>query len=94
MHLLCDLHPTIALSDFMRDMKASTSIWLKQSGKFPSFNGWAEGYAALTYAWKDKEMIVSYIKNQQEHHKHVSFEDELRGLLIGNGIDINELFFP
>jgi len=93
-HLLCDLHPTIPLADFMRDIKTSTSIWLKQSGKFPGFTGWAEGYAALTYAWKDKEMIVTYIKNQQEHHKYVSFEEELRGLLKENGIDINENFFP
>ncbi len=93
LHLLCDLHQTFALADFMRDMKTSTSIWLKQSGKFPGFNGWAEGYAALTYAWKDKDMIVSYIKNQQEHHKQVSFEDEWRGLLKENGIDINEKYF-
>lgn len=94
LHLLSDLHPSIALADFMRDMKTSTSIWLKQSGKFPGFLCWAEGYAALTYAWKDKDRIVTYIKNQQEHHKHVSFEDELRALLLKNGIDINEDFFP
>lgn len=94
LHLLVDLHPTIALADFIRDMKTSTSIWLKQSGKFPRFNGWSEGYAALTCAWKDKEMIVSYIKNQQEHHKHISFEDELRSLLKANGININEIYFP
>ena len=94
LHLLCDLHPSIALADFMRELKVSTSIWLKQSGKFPDFQGWAEGYAALTYAWKDKETIVSYIKNQQEHHKKVSFEDELKRLLRENGVDINQDYFP
>ena len=93
-HLLCDLHPSIALADFIRDMKTSTSIWLKQSGKFPDFQAWAVGYAALTYAWRDKEMIASYIKNQQEHHKTVSFEDELKRMLRENGIDFNEDFFP
>ena len=93
-HLLCDLNPSVALADLIRDLKTSTSIWLKQSGKFPDFQGWALGYAALTYAWRDKEMIVSYIKNQQEHHKNISFEDELKRLLRENGIDINEDFFP
>jgi putative transposase len=29
-HILSDLHPTIALSDLLRDLKTSTSIWLKQ----------------------------------------------------------------
>jgi len=48
-HILCDLHPSIALADFMRDLKTSSSIWLKQSGKFTEFTGWADGYVALTY---------------------------------------------
>jgi len=78
LHILCDLHPTIALADYIRDIKTSSSIWLKQSGKFTDFTGWADGYAALTYGWNDKEKIVNYIKNQQEHHKHISFQDELR----------------
>ena len=93
-HILSDLHPTIALADFMRDMKTASSIWLKESLKFPGFESWSDGYAALTYAWKDKEMMINYIKNQKEHHKHETFEDELRGLLIEHGIEINEKFFP
>jgi len=94
LHILCDLHPTIALADYMRDIKTSSSIWLKQSGKFPEFDGWADGYAALTYSWRDKDMIVNYIKNQQEHHKKESFKDELRKLLIEHGIEVDERFFP
>lgn len=93
-HILCDLHPTIALADFMRDIKTASSLWLKQSGKFQEFSGWADGYAAFTYAWKDKEVIINYIKNQQEHHKIDSFEDELKRLLQENGIEFNEKYFP
>ena len=78
----------------MRDIKASSSIWLKQSGKFSKFEGWANGYAALTYASKDKEMIVKYIINQQNHHKKVSFEDELRKLLREHNVEVDERFFP
>ena len=94
LHILCDLHPTIALADYMRDIKTSSSIWLKESGKFPGFQGWADGYAALTYAWKDKKRITDYIKNQQEHHKSESFENELRRLLREQGIEVNEKYFP
>jgi len=94
MHILCDLHPTIALADYIRDIKTSSSIWLKETGKFPEFAGWGDGYAALTYTWKDKDMIVNYIKNQQEHHKKESFEDELRRLLKEHGIEFEEKYFP
>jgi REP element-mobilizing transposase RayT len=93
-HILCDLHPTISLADYMRDLKSSTSIWLKQSQILRAFEGWADGYAALTCSWRDKDLIINYIKNQQEHHKNESFEDELKRLLIEHGIDVNEKFFP
>ncbi len=45
-HILCDLHPSIALANFIRDLKTSTSMWLKENEKFPAFNGGADGYAA------------------------------------------------
>ena len=93
-HILCDLHPSISLANYMRDIKTSSSIWLKQSGKFIDFTGWADGYAALTYAWKDKDVIVNYIINQQEHHKYESYEDELRRLLKEYGLEVNENYFP
>jgi REP element-mobilizing transposase RayT len=87
LHILSDLHPSIALADYMRDMKTASSLWLKQSGKFPHFTGWADGYAALTYAWKDKERVVNYIKTQQEHHRKESFEEEYKRLLVEHGIE-------
>ena len=93
LHILCDLHPSIALANYMRDLKTSSSMWLKQSGQFPEFEGWADGYAALTYSWKDKDMIVNYIKNQQGHHKKESFEEELRRLLKEHGIEFDEKYF-
>jgi REP element-mobilizing transposase RayT len=93
-HMLVDLHPNYALADFMREIKTSSSIWVKQSGKFSNFEGWADGYAALTYSYRDKDMIVNYIKNQQEHHYKESFEAELRRLLKENGIEIDEKYFP
>ena len=72
-HLFTDLHPTIALAPFVQKIKTSSSLWLKQNSNFPHFHGWAGGYAALTYSWKDKDMIVNYIINQQEHHKKTVF---------------------
>ena len=93
-HILCDLHPSIALADFIRDMKTASSLWLKKSGNFRDFTGWADGYAALTYAAKDKAMITDYIANQRMHHKNESFEDELTRFLVEQGIEIDERFFP
>ena len=94
LHILSDLHPSIALADYVRDIKTSSSLWLKQNLNFPNFMGWADGYAALTYAYRDKEIIINYIINQQEHHKKVSFVEEYRKLLKEHGIKIDERYFP
>ena len=93
-HILCSLHPSLALADFMRDMKSSSSKWIKEANKFVGFNGWADGYAAFTLSWSDKDMIVNYIKNQQEHHKKKTFEEELKRLLEEFGIQYDEKYFP
>ncbi len=93
-HMLSDLHPSIALADFIRDLKVSTSIWLKENPLFPNFKGWADGYAALTYAYRDKGTIVNYIKNQQEHHKTTTFMEEYRKLLEEEGVLIDDRYFP
>lgn len=92
-HMLISLHPSVALADLMRDLKTSTSIWLKQHKHFQQFTGWADGYAALTYSNNEKDAIINYIKNQPEHHKDISFKEELRGLLVENGVELNEKYF-
>ena len=65
---------------------------MKALGKFSLFNGSQEGYGAFTYSILEKEMIINYIKNQKEHHRKESFEDEFKRLLIENGIEFDEKY--
>jgi REP element-mobilizing transposase RayT len=92
-HMLVDIHPTFAVSDFMKELKEYSSKWLKANPNFPKFEGWAVSFAAFTYNLNDKQTIIDYIKNQKEHHKTVSFEEEYRNFLIENGIEIDERYF-
>ena len=92
-HLLVSLPTTLALADFVIELKISSSKWLKENPKFPLFNGWSKEYAAFSYAEKDKNMIADYIKLQKEHHKTVSFTDEYKAFLKENGVSVNDDFF-
>ena len=92
-HILSDLHPSIALADYIKDIKVSSSKWMKASGFFPKFRGWGIKYCALTYSYKDRDIIINYIKNQQEHHKKESFQDEISRLIKEHGIDMDEKWF-
>ena len=91
-HIFSDLHPSVCLSDYVKAIKVASSIWMKESGKFPHFNGWQDGYGAFTYTIREKATIINYIKNQKEHHKKESFYDEYKRLLIEHGIEFDEKY--
>lgn len=91
-HILSDLHPTVCLSDYIKEIKTASNRWMKESGKFPYFQHWAEGSCALTYSMRDKNMIVNYIKNQKQHHAKECFEEEYKRLLEENGIKWDERY--
>lgn len=91
-HILSDLHPAIALADLIKEIKTASNSWMKETRKYPEFISWSEGYCALTYAFRDKEMIVNYIKNQKEHHKKITFEEEYRTLLKEHGVEVDERY--
>ena len=91
-HIFSDLHPTVALADYIKDIKVASSIWMKEKGKFPEFEGWQDGYGAFTYSIREKDMIINYVKNQKGHHKTETFFDEYKRLLIENGIEFDEKY--
>lgn len=53
-HILVGIHATIALSDFVKELKTSTNPWIKNSGKFPDFKSWGKKYAAFTIRYQEK----------------------------------------
>jgi len=92
-HILSDLHPSVALADYIKDIKVSSSKWMKESGNFPNFNGWGIKYCALTYSYRERDMIIDYIRNQQEHHRKEIFQDEIRRLFKEHGIEEDVKWF-
>lgn len=93
LHILTHVHPTICLSNLVKDIKVASNLWMKESGLFPDFEEWQEGYGAFTKSTKDKEMIINYIKNQKTHHQDEDFETEYRRLLLENKIEFDEKYF-
>lgn len=91
-HLISDLHPTVALSDYVKDIKVASSVWMKESGLFPLFNGWGDGYCALTYSYNEKDVVINYVKNQQVHHKKETFREEIIRVFKEMGVEIDERF--
>lgn len=85
-HILTHIHPTVTLSDFVKSIKVSSSKWIKEKNIFNNFDGWQDGYGAFTCSINEKDLIVKYIMNQEEHHKKESSTDEFIRLLKEAGI--------
>jgi REP element-mobilizing transposase RayT len=92
LHIATHLHPTIALSSLVKDIKVASSLWIKENQLFPGFNSWQEGYGGFTYSIKEKGELVNYIKAQKEHHRVITFRDEYIELLKEHGIEFDERF--
>ena len=86
-HLLTSLHPSVALSDFLKDIKMASSKWIKTQGIFKAFDNWQKGYAAFTHSINDKNRLIDYIRNQKEHHRQTPFKEELIGLLTKANVE-------
>ena len=79
-HILCALSRTISQADLIKEIKTSTSVWMKGDGGVPTFS-WQGGYGAFSIGESQADTVIHYIQNQEEHHRKVSFQDEFRKFL-------------
>ena len=86
-HILCSVHPSISLADLIRDLKKATTHLNKEESLFPKFTRWQEGYGAFTCSYKDKDAIIRYVANQEDHHRTVTFAEEFEAMLKAAGIE-------
>lgn len=79
-HMLIDLHPSVALADLMKNVKGKSSTWMGHSQGFLSFKGWASEYFASTVSPEQKYIVIEYIKGQEAHHYGADFADEIKDM--------------
>lgn len=91
-HIATHIHPSVALAPLVKDIKLATSDFIKDNGIFKHFSGWQDGYAAFTYSYRDKDVLIEYIKNQEKHHEELSFKEELIILLNEHGVKFEEKY--
>lgn len=78
-HILFALARTVALSQVVEELKRSSSKWMKTQGA-PQFS-WQAGYGAFSVSESQAPTVARYIQNQEEHHRGVSYQEEVRRFL-------------
>ena len=92
LHILCNLSRTISIAKLVGDIKASSSERIKQEGPDVRDFYWQNGYGAFSVSQSKVPEVKEYIANQEEHHRKMSFQDELRLLCTRHGREIDERY--
>lgn len=91
-HVLASMPMTVAMADFMRDLKANSSGWVhRRYPKLAQF-AWQRGYGAFSVSESNRKTVQAYIANQEEHHRRVTFKEEFLNLLKRHGIEYDERY--
>jgi len=85
-HIVTHLHPATSLASLIKDIKLAGSDYIKENRLFPQFDGWQDGYGAFTCHIDQKDPLIEYVKHQEEHHRTVTFREELIELFNEHGI--------
>ena len=91
-HVLCRLAGTVTVATLVREIKRESSKWLKGKVDLPGVFQWQAGYGAFSVSPGHVEAVVAYIRDQEDHHRTVSFEDEFRRLLTKYGMEWDERY--
>ena len=91
-HILFGMRPIQSLSDLMQDVKGSSSKWINDQRFVVGHFEWQSGYGAFSYSKSQVPQIISYIRNQEEHHRQKTFLEEYREFLTLFGIEYDERY--
>jgi putative transposase len=91
-HCLFGFKPKHSLSDVMQSVKGKSSKWVNESTYIKSRFEWQDGFGAFTYSQGQVDQVYRYIKNQEAHHKKVTFLEEYRKILDSCFVDYEEKY--
>ena len=84
-HVLLSLPTAIHVAKAVQLIKGGSSKWINDHIPARSF-AWQDGYSAFTIGISQLPNTVRYIDHQEEHHKKMTFDEELRRMLERHGI--------
>jgi putative transposase len=89
-HLLSMLSRTCTAADMVKEVKRGSTLWIKSKG-LEDF-AWQNGYGMFSIGSSQIPDVKKYIATQEEHHRCMSFQDEMRTLFKRYEIEYDERY--
>jgi putative transposase len=91
-HILLSLPSTLALAKAIQLVKGNSSKWLHETFPHMSHFAWQEGYGAFSIGISQLDTTITYIQNQQKHHRRKTFQEEFLSFLKKHHIEYDPRF--
>jgi len=91
MHVLASIG-RIDIAELIGDIKRNSSGWIKKQDKQFARFYWQRGYGAFSIGQSQVPAVSRYIRDQKEHHKSQTYQDEFRSLCAKSEVNIDERY--
>ena len=91
-HILASMPAKLAQAELIGKVKANSTGWVHKEFSNQRAFSWQVGYAAFSVSHSQKQTIYDYIAKQEEHHRKMSFKEELVTFLKKHEIEYDERY--
>src|SRR5262245_53916816 len=91
-HILMTIPPALSVATAVNKIKANSSKWIHEQRLVPRVFGWQTGYAAFSVSPSKVAEVIEYIRNQENHQKKISFEEEYIAFLDKHKIEYDRRY--
>ena len=91
-HILAVLPPRSSTAEILNKLKSNSSGWVHKTFSGRWAFAWQTGYSAFAVSHSQKRKVLGYIAAQEEHHRKVSFQEELITLLKKHELKFDERY--
>jgi putative transposase len=86
-HVLLSIPATLSVAKSIQLLKGNSSKWIHDTFRENRDFEWQEGYGAFSIGVSGMDDTVKYIQNQADHHRKMTFKEEVAIFLRKHGME-------
>lgn len=91
-HILARLSRSVSQAEWVKELKRVSNAWLKEQDQGLADFQWQAGYSCFSVSQSNLAQVAAYVAHQEEHHRGMSYQDEVRTLLNKHQIELDERY--
>jgi REP element-mobilizing transposase RayT len=91
-HIVLAIRPDLSVSEVVRTIKSNSSKWINEQHETQGSFTWQAGFGAFSISSSQMDVVREYVRNQETHHRKMSFQQEYLAFLKKHEIAYDERY--